>query len=154
MKVLVDADSCPVLDVIRQVSARLGVPVITVASYRHRIDGAEHITVGPEPQAADLAVINRTRRGDVVITHDYGLAAMVLAKGAHALSPWGHRFTNEEMDGRLAQAALSARMRRSGQRYRSPRHRKPEAHLPFGTVLRNLLYECRQIQRPAPRSMA
>ncbi|HLN61096.1 MAG TPA: DUF188 domain-containing protein [Symbiobacteriaceae bacterium] len=153
MKVLVDADSCPVLDVVRQVCGRAGVPVVTVASYRHEIIGEGHITVGPEPEAADLAIINRTQRGDVVITRDYGLAALVLARGAHALNHWGHRFRNEEMDGRLAQRALNERLRRMGRHVRMPRRRKPERGIPFAVALRCLLQEVLKGELPLPRPL-
>lgn len=123
MRVLVDADACPVLPAIRRLCAKAGVPVITVASFRHEISGENHIMVGPEPQAADMAIINRTKRGDVVVTQDWGLAGLALAKGAHALSPWGHRFRDEEMDGRFAQRALHARLRRGGVRLPGPPRR-------------------------------
>ena len=123
MRILVDADACPVLEIIRRLGSEAGVAVITVSSFRHDIGGADHVMVGPEPQAADMAIINRTRRGDVVVTQDWGLAALVLAKGAAALSPWGHRFEEDEMDGRLAQRALHARLRRGGVRLPGPRRR-------------------------------
>ncbi|HYG57954.1 MAG TPA: DUF188 domain-containing protein [Symbiobacteriaceae bacterium] len=123
MRVLVDADACPVLPIIRRLCARAGVEVITVSSFRHHIDGENHVMVGPESQAADMAIINRTKRGDLVVTQDWGLAGLALAKGAHALSPWGHRFRDDEMDGRLAQRALHARLRRGGVRLPGPKRR-------------------------------
>jgi uncharacterized protein YaiI (UPF0178 family) len=95
--------------------------------------------VGPESQAADMAIINRTQRGDVVVTQDWGLAGLVLAKGAHALSPWGHRFTNEEMDGRLAQRALNARLRRGGVRLPGPPKRTAADDAAFEEALRAVL---------------
>lgn len=153
MKVLVDADSCPVLDVVRQVCERAGVPVVTVASYRHQITGEGHITVGPEPEAADLAIINRTERGDIVITRDYGLAALVLARGAHALNHWGHRFRDEEMDSRLAQAALNERLRRTGRRVHTPHRRTHERGVPFAVALRTLLQEVLKGELPLPRPL-
>ncbi|MFZ5818221.1 MAG: YaiI/YqxD family protein [Bacillota bacterium] len=139
MRVLVDADACPVLPLIRQVCAEAGVEVITVSSFRHEIAGANHIMVGPEPQAADMAIINRTRRGDLVVTQDWGLAALVLGKGAQALSPWGHRFREEEMEGRLAQRALHARLRRGGVRLPGPRRRTAADDEAFERSLRALL---------------
>lgn len=141
MKVLVDADACPVLDIIRQVCGRSGVPVVTVASFRHEISGPDHVMVGPEPQAADMAIMNRTQRGDVVVTQDWGLAALVLGKGAHALSPWGHRFREDEIDGRLAQRAFHARLRRGGVRLPGPKRRTSDDDRAFTEALQRVLAE-------------
>lgn len=143
MRVLVDADACPVLAEIRRLSAQAGVSVVTVSSFRHDIaaaEGSEHVMVGPEPQAADMALINRTVRGDVVVTQDWGLAALALAKGARAVSPWGHIFTDDEMDGRLAQRALHARLRRGGVRLPGPKRRSVADDEAFVGALRKLLH--------------
>ena len=76
MRVLVDADACPVLELVRRLCAEAVVKVITVSSFRHDIRGPDHVMVGPEPQAADMALINRTQRGDIVVAQDWGLAAL------------------------------------------------------------------------------
>lgn len=138
MRVLVDADACPVLELVRRLCAEAVVKVITVSSFRHDIRGPDHVMVGPEPQAADMALINRTQRGDIVVTQDWGLAALALARGAHALSPWGHRFLDEEMDGRLAQRALHARLRRGGVRLPGPSRRTAADDAAFAQALRAL----------------
>lgn len=139
MRVLVDADACPVLELIRRICGQGGVQVITVSSFRHEISGPDHIMVGPEPEAADMAIINRTQRGDVVVTQDWGLAALALVKGAAALSPWGHRFRDEEMEGRLAQRAMNARLRRGGVRLPGPRPRSTADDEAFAEALRALV---------------
>lgn len=113
--------------------------VITVASFNHNIGGENHIMVGPEPEAADMAIINRTQRYDLVVTQDWGLASLVLAKGARALSPWGHLFTDAEMEGRLAQRALNARLRRGGARLPGPPKRTAADNQAFERTLRRLL---------------
>lgn len=143
MQVLVDADACPVLELIRRICAKAGVKVVTVSSFRHDIGGPDHIMVGPESQAADMAIINRTARGDVVVTQDWGLAALALAKGAHALSPWGHRFREDEMEGRLAQRAMNARLRRGGVRMPGPKRRTVEDDRAFADSLERILVEIR-----------
>jgi len=139
MRVLVDADACPVLDAIRRICGEVGIPVTTVSSYNHQIDGPDHVMVGPEKEAADMAIINRTRRGDLVVTQDWGLASLVLARGAQALSPWGHIFREDEIDGRLAQRALNARLRRGGVRLPGPARRTREDDQAFEQALRSLL---------------
>jgi uncharacterized protein YaiI (UPF0178 family) len=139
VRVLVDADACPVLELIRQISKEAGVRVTTVASFRHDIGGEDHVMVGPESQAADMALINRTSRGDVVVTQDWGLAALVLAKGAHAISPWGHIFRDDEMEGRLAQRALHARLRRGGVRLKGPSRRTTADDEAFAASFRQMV---------------
>jgi uncharacterized protein YaiI (UPF0178 family) len=139
VRVLVDADACPVLELIRQISKEAGVRVTTVASFRHDIGGEDHVMVGPESQAADMALINRTSRGDVVVTQDWGLAALVLAKGAQAISPWGHIFRDDEMEGRLAQRALHARLRRGGVRLKGPSRRTAADDEAFAASFRQMV---------------
>jgi len=139
MKVMVDADACPVLELIRRICGERGVRVVTVASYKHQIQGDDHVMVGPESQAADMALINRTERGDIVVTQDWGLAALALAKGAHSLSPWGHVFRDDEIDGRLAQRAMNARLRRGGVRLPGPKKRRAEDDQVFVEALTRLL---------------
>lgn len=139
MRVLVDADACPVLAIIRARCAVAGVPVVTVSSFHHDIGGDDHVMVGPEPQATDMAVINRTARGDVVVTQDWGLAALAIGKGAQALSPSGHVFAPDEIDGRLAQRALHARLRRAGVRLPGPGRRTAADDAAFAAALDRLL---------------
>ena len=83
MKVVVDADACPraCLQVLQRHRKTLNYRLLTVASVDHQIDNPDHITVGKGQDAADLAVINNTGRGDIVVTQDWGLAALVLGKG-------------------------------------------------------------------------
>ena len=100
MKIIVDADACPrqVLQSCLELGRKYDVPVWTVASFNHHIESDHHIVVGNASQEADLKVINLTQRGDMVITQDWGLAAMVLGKGARCLSPIGREYRNENMD--------------------------------------------------------
>src|SRR5512137_2114384 len=89
MKILVDADACPrsVLQTCIRIGRKYNVPVWTVASFNHRIESDHPIVVGDSFQEADIKIVNLTEAGDVVVTADWGLAAMVLGKGAKCLSP-------------------------------------------------------------------
>ena len=93
MKVIIDADACPrpVLEIVRRLQAKFGYELRTVSSFNHVHADPGHLTVGDEDQATDLAVANLASRGDLVVTQDWGLAALALAKGAHALDPGGRR---------------------------------------------------------------
>lgn len=94
-----------------------------MASFNHRINNPIHLVVGDESQAADITVVNQTQPGDIVITQDWGLAAMVLAKQAHALSPQGRIYEPDQMDSLLEERHLLAEYRRSGGRTKGPAKR-------------------------------
>src|SRR5690606_24694121 len=152
--VIVDADACPkgAMEVLRRLRREYGYRLVTVASFHHDIgeggpDGAvgaadaglEHVTVGDGPEEADWAGANRTRPGDVVVTHDWGLAALVLAKGARCLSPSGHVYTRQRMDFQLDERHVKAKHRRAGGRTKGPRARTSADDRRFERALRRLL---------------
>lgn len=141
MKIIIDADACPrtVLEIVRRRQAEFGYELRTVSSFNHVHDGPDHLTVGDEDQATDLAVANLAGRGDLVITQDWGLAALALAKGAHALSPDGRRFTGEHLAFLLEERNLKARYRRGGGRTRGPRARVREDDERFTRAFTELL---------------
>jgi len=88
MRIIIDADAAPrkVLGICRQAAAQFSLPMITVANFNHRIDSQNHIVVGNAPQEVDMQIMKLALKGDIVVTQDWGLAAMVLGKGAAALS--------------------------------------------------------------------
>lgn len=126
MKIWVDADACPVRHIVQEEALRFGIPVVLVSSVYQELQppsGVEWIRVDASPQAVDLCIFNRVAPGELVVTQDQGLAALVLGKGAQALSPSGRWFREKGMDRLLAQRHLHARIRRGGGRIRGPRAR-------------------------------
>jgi hypothetical protein len=140
-RVIIDADACPrgAASTVRRLQGRFGYDVVTVASVNHVVESwgpwHEHVVVGAEPQSADLAVANRARRGDVVVTQDWGLAALVLGRGCRAVSPGGHTFRPETIDLLLEERHLKAKVRRGGGRTRGPRPRTGEDEVRFEKAL-------------------
>jgi uncharacterized protein YaiI (UPF0178 family) len=128
MKILVDADACPrsVLEICIRLGRKYNIPVWTVASFNHRIESDHPVVVGDGFQEADIKIVNLTEPGDVIITGDWGLAAMVLEKGAKCLSPIGREFHPEKMDFLLEERELKAKFRRGGGRTKGPRKRTLE----------------------------
>ena len=128
IKILVDADACPrsVLQICIRLGQKYNIPVWTVASFDHRIESDHPIVVGDGFQEADMKIVNLTEAGDVVVTSDWGLAAMVLAKGAKCLSPIGKEFHPEKMDFLLEERDLKTKFRRGGGRTKGPRKRTAE----------------------------
>ena len=124
MRILVDADSCPVKDEILDVAGRHRVEVVMVASVSHRLDCrglARVVQVDNEAERADLVIVNVTRTGDLVVTGDHGLASLVSMRGALALSPRGRKYSEGDMDMLLADRHEARRARRGrGGRVRGP----------------------------------
>lgn len=122
MKVLIDADACPrgVMETVRRLQKEYNYELVTISSFNHVYDGINHITVGDGDQATDMALINRTSRGDIVVTQDWGLAALVLGKGAKAIDPGGRIHSNEKMDFLLEERYMKAKFRRGGGRTKGP----------------------------------
>ncbi|MFA4884489.1 MAG: DUF188 domain-containing protein [Desulfotomaculaceae bacterium] len=128
MKIIIDADATPknALDICRRAAKEFSVSLVTVANFNHRIESDWHVVVGNASQEADMQVVNLTARGDIVVTQDWGLAAMVLGKGAFALSPTGRIFQEETIGFLLEEREIKARIRRSGGRTRGPKKRTAE----------------------------
>ena len=124
--VFVDADACPVTRDAIELARKHGLPVILVADtntsfarYSGRA-GVETVTVSTGPDSADFAIVERLSAGDIVVTQDIGLAAMVLGRGAAALSPRGRVFYLSTIDAELAVRHAQAKLRRAGGRHGGP----------------------------------
>ncbi len=141
MKIIVDADACPkgVLQICLEAGSRHGIPVWTVASFNHNIRSDHHVMVGNAPQEADMKVVNLAEKNDLVITQDWGLAAMVLGKQARCLSPVGREFREENMEFLLEEREIKAKHRRSGGRTKGPKKRTPEDDQKFRTALETII---------------
>ncbi len=139
MKIIVDADATPktALEICRRAAADYSIPLITVASFNHRIESDRHVVVGNAPQEADTQVINLTARGDIVVTQDWGLAAMVLGKGASALT--GRVYRKDTICFLLEERELKAKFRRGGGRTKGPKKRTAADDLNFKKNLYRLL---------------
>ena len=141
MKILVDADACPksVLQICMRLGRKYNVPVWTVASFNHHIESDHPIVVGDDSQEADIKIMNLTETGDVVITGDWGLAAMVLGKGASCLSPVGREYRHGKIDFLLEEREAKAKFRRGGGRTKGPRKRTAEDDERFASCLEKIL---------------
>ncbi len=122
----IDADACPVTREAITIAREHGAPVVLVANAtqnfeRHiRRTGVEAIQVGQGPDSADFAIIERLAKGDVVVTQDIGLAAMVLGRGASAVSPRGRIYWLSTIDAELAVRHAEQKHRREGGRTGGP----------------------------------
>lgn len=126
MKIYVDADACPVKDIIIFEASKLKIPVILVTSFSHFSNAeqpseVETIYVDSGADAADYRIVKLAEKGDIIVTQDYGLASLGLAKGIIVLHHKGFSYTNENIDQLLQTRYLSAMARKSGQRTKGPK---------------------------------
>jgi uncharacterized protein YaiI (UPF0178 family) len=143
MKILIDADACPksVLQICIRLGRKYDIPVWTVASFNHRIESDHPVVVGDGFQEADIKIVNLAEAGDVVVTGDWGLAAMALGKRARCLSPMGREFHAGKMDFLLEERELKAKFRRGGGRTKGPRKRTLEDDRRFEISLEKMLLQ-------------
>lgn len=141
MKILVDADACPkkALQICMELGAKYAVNVWTVASFNHNIISDNHIVVGDNDQETDIKVLNLTETGDVIVTQDWGLAAMALGKKARCISPAGREFSNENIDFLLEEREMKAKLRRNGGRTKGPSKRTVQEDIRFQECLEDIL---------------
>jgi len=140
MRILVDADACPVKHIIAKVAKEYGIPVVMFIDTSHQIDDgySEVVIVDKQRDSVDIALINRTSSGDIVVTQDYGLAAMVLGKGAKVVNQNGMIYSSNNMDRLLFERHLSQKVRRSGRRISGPSKRTKADDGRFEEVLRGM----------------
>ena len=141
MKILVDADACPVKKIIVRVASERNIPVTMVIDTSHELnDGySTVITVDKGPDSVDFKLIGMLAPGDIVVTQDYGLAAMALAKGAKAINQDGFVYTNENIDQMLTVRHVNAQIRRAGGRTKGPSKRTKVADENFEQAFTGLL---------------
>ena len=97
MKILIDADGCPVVDICIKSAKRHGIECLILCDTSHIFEreGAKTVTVSKGADSVDFRIVNLLERGDIVVTQDYGLAAMCLARGASALNQNGLIYTRQ-----------------------------------------------------------
>lgn len=143
MKIFVDADACPVVDIVEDIATKYNIPVTLLCDTNHVFtsDYSEVIVVGAGADAVDYKLISICHRGDIVVTQDYGVAAMALGKGAFAIHQSGKWYTNENIDQMLMERHLNKKARRASSRnhIKGPRKRTEEDDQRFAESFEKLL---------------
>ncbi len=141
MTILIDADGCPVVDITLETARRYAVPVILLCDSAHVFarEGAQTVTVSTGADSVDFALVNRVQPGDIVVTQDYGLAAMCLAKQAVPLHQDGFVYHEGNMDALLAARHLAKTIRRRGGRLHGSSKRRPEQDEAYRRLLEEIL---------------
>lgn len=144
-RILVDADACPVIRTVERVAKANGVPVTLLCDTNHVLnsDYSEFKVIGAGADAVDFALINLCARGDVVVTQDYGVAALALGKGAYAIHQNGGLYTQDNIDQMLMERHLArkARMGKGKHHLKGPKKRTREEDEAFEAAFAQLLRE-------------
>ena len=144
MTIYIDADACPVTRIAEGIARKHGIPVTLLCDTNHQLvsDYSTIRMIGAGADAVDLALINLCRRGDIVITQDYGVAALALGKGAKAIHQSGRQYTDENIDGLLMERHLAKKARRSGKHHlKGPARRSEEDDRRFAESFEHMIQE-------------
>ena len=141
MKIYIDGDGCPVIDITIKIAREKQIECILITDTAHTFDkyDIEVITVSKGADSVDFALVNMIKKRDIVITQDYGLAAMCLAKQAIPINQNGIVYNNENIDSLLFTRYLSKKIRMAGGRLKGPSKRNPQNNEAFEKVLRETI---------------
>ncbi|MPQ43366.1 YaiI/YqxD family protein [Clostridium tarantellae] len=128
MRIIVDGDGCAGKSIIENIAKKYDLPVIIYCDIHHRISSNYSTVkiVDDGFQSVDMYVINECRKNDIVVTQDYGVAAMSLGKKAFSINPKGYIYTNENIDRLLFERHLNQKARKAGLRGKNPAKRSKE----------------------------
>ena len=143
MKILIDADGCPVVRLTISVAKEYGIQAVIFCDTSHEFheDGVKTVTVDKGADSADFKIVNCMDAGDLVVTQDYGLAAMCLARKAIPVSQNGMVYTDKNIDQLLFTRYVSKKIRKAGGRMKGPSKRTPEQDKAFAAALEKLIQE-------------
>lgn len=146
MKILVDADACPVKSIIVSIARQYRLEVIMLIDTSHELnDGYSNvITVDKARDSVDIALINLVKTGDLVVTQDFGVAAMALGKKAGVVNQNGLIYSDDNIDGLLFERHIGQKVRRAGGRTAGSKKRTREDDARFEQTFRRLVQQALQ----------
>lgn len=143
MQIFVDADACPVVGIVERIAEKYNISTTLLCDTNHVLtsDYSEVIVVGAGADAVDYKLISICHKGDVVVSQDYGVAAMAIGKGAYAIHQSGKWYTNENIDQLLMERHLNKKAKRSSHRnhLKGPRKRTEDDDIRFAQSFEKLL---------------
>ena len=141
MRILIDADGCPVVDLTVRIAKKYGIECTILCDTSHEFnrDGAKTVVVEKGADSVDFKIVNLVGKGDIVVTQDYGLAAMCLAREAIPVSQNGLVYTDKNIDQLLFTRYVSKKIRNAGGRIKGPSKRTPEQDKAFESALERLI---------------
>ena len=144
MTIFVDADACPVTRLTEEIAKKHSIPVMLLCDTSHLLTSeySEVRIIGAGSDAVDLALINLCKSGDIVVTQDYGVAALALGKGAKAIHQSGRWYTEENIDALLMERHLAKKARKSSKNHlKGPTKRSKEDDKRYADSFERMLQE-------------
>jgi uncharacterized protein YaiI (UPF0178 family) len=143
MRIYVDADACPVTSIVEKTAKEYKIPVTLLCDTNHILNSgySEVIVIGAGADAVDIALINKCEKGDIVVTQDYGVAALALGKKAFAIHQSGKIFNDDNIEGLLMDRHLAkkSRMSKSKHHLKGPKKRTKDDDIRFEKAFRELI---------------
>ncbi|MGX7205368.1 YaiI/YqxD family protein [Enterococcus pingfangensis] len=144
MRLIIDGDGSPVKDTTIAVAGKYKLPVVIVTSIDHYSkkeypDFVTFIYVDPGSDSADFRIVSVIQPEDILVTQDYGLASLTLAKAAHVLHQSGLEYTQMNIDALLTQRFIGSKMRQAKQRTKGPKPFTNDDREHFKEVLESLI---------------
>ena len=150
MQIFVDADACPVVRIVEEIAEKYHIWTTLLCDTNHVLnsDYSEVIVVGAGADAVDYKLISLCHKGDIVVSQDYGVAAMALGKGAYAIHQSGKWYTDANIDQMLMERHLNKKARRSSGKnhMKGPRKRTEEDDVRFAESFEKMVMKaCKKI---------
>lgn len=126
MQIIIDGDACPSINLIEECAKKYNLDILIIADTCHNIisDYSKVIITDKGSQSVDIKLINIVKTNDIVISQDYGVAVMTLAKNAYCISPKGLIYTNDNIDSLLLNRHINQKLRNQGKHIKGPKKRK------------------------------
>lgn len=141
IRVLIDADGCPVVDIAAELCGKYHIPCLILCDTAHQFhrENAETLVFDKGSDSVDFALTNRAAKSDLVITQDYGLASMCLARGCRVLHQDGWEYNADNIDALLFARYESRKYRAAGNRMKGPKKRSSQQNAVFRAAMERIL---------------
>ena len=143
MRIIVDGDACPGISIIENIARQYKLDLILYCDINHYInlDYGEVKVVDSGFQSVDMYILNVCKEKDIIITQDYGVAAICLSKKSYVINPKGYYYNEENIDRLLEERHISQKIRRAGGKTNNPKKRTKDDDIRLGKNLLKLI-EC------------
>lgn len=149
MQIFVDADACPVIDIVEKIAEKYHISTTLLCDTNHILysEYSKVIIVGAGADAVDYKLISLCHKGDIVVSQDYGVAAMALSKGAYAIHQSGKWYTDDNIDQMLMERHLNRKARRSSHKnhIKGPSKRTKEDDIRFEQSFEKLVIQSKKV---------
>ena len=144
MRIFIDADACPVENEVITLAEVYNKEVVIVKSFSHFSHKelpsfVETVYVDKGPEMADMKIMQLTKKDDIVITQDYGLAALCMGKGCRVLHHKGFEYTTGNIDRLLTMRHAGQMARKAGHKTKGPKALTDKDKDKFKSILESIL---------------